>query len=332
MITVGVIRGGISPEYEVSLATGGNILRALRENLSDMYVPMDILIDREGVFYLNGLPVSPEKLRLAVDVIWNALHGFYGEDGKIQQLLEQLGIPYTGSGILASALSMHKAHAKQAIDHLGIKMPTHLMIAHYDEAFDVSPETYAGKKAREVFQKMSPPWIVKPVSGGSSVATYMIRTLPELVETLGNLSGLGDDILVEEYIRGREATVGVLENFRGEKQYAYLPIEIRKSGDALFSFESKYNGQAEEISPGKFSREESAELQRLAREIHKTLDLRHYSRSDFIIHPKRGIYFLEANSLPGLTETSLLPKMIESVGSSFPEFVDHVIRLTLQKR
>ncbi len=332
MITVGVIRGGISPEYEVSLATGGNVLRALRDNLSDKYTPMDILIDREGTFYLNGLPVTPEKLQLTVDVIWNALHGFYSEDGKIQQLFDSLGIPYTGSGALSSALSMHKVHAKQALNHLDVKTPSHFMIARYDEIFDGSKEQYANAKAREIFEKIAPPWIIKPVSGGSSVATFIAMTIPELVEILENMTDLGDDILIEEYITGREATVGIVEGFRGQNHYAFLPIEIRKSGDALFSFASKYEGLAEEISPGKFSSAEGQELQELAREIHKALDLRHYSRSDFIIHPKKGVYFLEVNSLPGLTEESLVPKMIESVGSTFQEFVDHVITLALKRK
>jgi len=331
MIKVGVIRGGISPEYDVSLDTGQAVLSALREALADKYSAIDILIDKEGLFHLNGLPTTAEKLRLNVDVVWNALHGFYGEDGKMSQLLESLGIPYTGSGPLASALSMHKIRAKQAIQHLGIRMPSHFMLARYDEAFDGSPDSYAVTKAQEIYEKMAPPWIVKPVSGGSSVSAYLAKTKYELAVILRDMTSIDDEILVEEYITGKEASVGVLEQFRGNRQYTFLPIEIVKPSGTMFDYDAKYgDGEAQEISPGRFTREETQALQEAARAIHNALDLRHYSRSDFIVHPKRGIYFLEVNSLPGLTEESLLPKMIESIGSSFPEFVDHVIGLAMK--
>ncbi len=332
MIRVGVVRGGISPEYEVSLETGGAILNVLRENLSDTYVPVDILIDREGVFYMNGLPVTPEKLRMSVDVIWNGLHGFYGEDGKISQLFENLGIPYTGSGPFAAALSMHKVHAKGALSHLEINTPSHFMLARYNETFDFSPEMYAHTKAREVFEKMPPPWIVKPVSGGSSVGTSVANTMPELIDAIQLLTDVDNDILVEEFIMGKEATVGVVDDFRGEKHYAFLPIEIAKPADIHFDYALKYSGEAQEISPGRFTALESKKLQELARMVHTALDLSHYSRADFIVHPKKGIYFLEINSLPGLTSESLIPKMVRTVGSTFAEFVDHVIKLAIKEK
>ncbi len=329
MIKVGVMRGGVSLEYPISIQTGGAVLSALREKLSDKYKPVDILIDTEGALHVNGRPVTAEKLRESVDVIWNGLHGLYGEDGKIQQLLESLGVPYTGSGPLASALSMHKINTKQAIQHLGIKTPSHFMVAHYNEVFDGSREEYANRKSREVYEKMSPPWVLKPVSGGSSIATFLARTIHELYDAFLNLSQLSDDILIEEYIEGREATVGIIDRFRNDRHYAFLPIEIVKP-KGIWDYEGKYSGETQEISPGRFTHEERKQLEDLARAVHAALDLRHYSRSDFIIHPKRGIYFLEVNALPGLTSESLFPKMITSVGSSFPEFVDHVLTLAIK--
>ena len=139
----------------------------------------------------------------------------------------------------------------------------------------------------------------------------------------------GHSILIEEFIPGIEATCGVIEGFRGQELYALPPIEIR-SKNAFFDFEAKYQGESEEIVPATFSDKLKREIEELARKLHRALGLRHYSRSDFIIHPRRGIYFLEVNTLPGLTEESLMPKALKAVGSSLPEFSDHLIKLALE--
>ena len=121
----------------------------------------------------------------------------------------------------------------------------------------------------------------------------------------------------------------MVDNFRGEKTYALLPTEIRKPHDTHWGYEDKYNGKTQEICPGNFSKEESKRIQELATQIHEGLGLRHYSRSDFIIHPKRGIYALEVNTLPGLTSESLLPKSLGAVGANMEQFLDHVITSAL---
>jgi D-alanine-D-alanine ligase len=142
-------------------------------------------------------------------------------------------------------------------------------------------------------------------------------------------------VIVEEFISGKEATCGVVEDFRGQKHYSLIPIEIRHGRD-FFDYHSKYNdiknGGAEEICPGNFSETERDALKQMAIGAHKALHLRHYSRSDFIVHPRRGIYILETNSLPGLTETSLLPKSLQAVGSNIKEFLSHLIKKTLEKK
>lgn len=320
-IKVGILRGGVGHEYEVSLKTGATALRNLP---GDKYQPVDMLLARDGTWHVNGLPMSPEKAARSVDVIFNALHGEFGEDGQVQQILDVLNTPYTGSGTVASALGMDKARAKEIFKKAGIKVPNGVVLKK-------GHQTEVEAVAYDAFQKISPPWIIKPVGSGSSVGLYFARTYPELVQAIESCFNFSDSILVEEYIKGKEATCGVVEGLRGQDHYPLLPIEIVTPSDKkLFDYEAKYTGITSEICPGRFSQEEKAELERLAREIHQVLGLRHYSRSDFIISP-RGIYALEVNTLPGLTEESLIPKSLLAAGIPYDQFLDHIVTLALNK-
>ena len=333
MIRVGVIRGGVSPEYEVSLATGANVLSHLRsDSLKDKYKPIDILIDKNGVWHKNGLPANFEQVFHHIDVVFNALHGEYGEDGKIQQILEHWKMPYTGSEIFPSALAYHKGLTKEQFDFHNIKTPKHILLPVYNKDIDGPFRDYAHQKAEEIFRKMPPPWIVKPFSGGSSVGIHVCKDHLSLLYALKDVARTGASTMVEELITGKEATVGVIEDFRGEKLYALPSVEIRIPKDkSHFDYDAKYNGASEEICPGNFKREEKELLEKIAKEIHHKLRLRHYSRSDFIIHPKKGIYALEVNTLPGLTNASLLPKGLEAVGAKMPDFIDHILTLALNR-
>lgn len=331
MIKVGVIRGGTSLEYDVSLNTGSNVLSHLRgEYLNKIYKSIDIFIDKEGIWHINGKPVSIEDVFHSTDVIFNALHGDFGEDGKVQQMLDQWQIPYTGSGAFASALSYNKVLAKDQFTILNIKTPKYIVIPR--ASFDDNLESYSIKIAKQIHDKISPSWILKPLSGGSSFGMKICRTYPELINVFMNGINKDSDILVEELIEGKEATVGVINNFREKKIYTLPPVEIRipKNKD-FFDYEAKYTGVTEEICPGNFTKDEKDELERLAGLIHVSLNLSHYSRSDFIINHKKGIYALEVNTLPGLTDESLLPKMLNSVGSDLPQFIDHLLKLALKR-
>lgn len=332
MIKVGVIRGGVSGEYEVSLKTGSNVLSHLNsDKLNKTYKAIDILIDKDGVWHINGKPVSTEDVFNSVDVIFNALHGDFGEDGKVQQMLDQWKIPYTGSGSFASALGYNKVLAKEQFVKLGIKTPHYLVIPKYENE-DGDIEDYGANVANQIHDKLAPPWIIKPLSGGSSVGMRMCKTYPDLISAFMDGVNSESDVLVEELIEGKEATVGVVNNFRDQSVYVLPSIEIRiPKSKSFFDFEAKYTGVSEEVCPGNFSNVEKEELSRLASLIHTGLNLDHYSRSDFIIHPKKGIYALEVNTLPGLTNESLIPKMLNAVGASVPEFIDHILKLAIKK-
>jgi D-alanine-D-alanine ligase len=321
---VGVLRGGPSSEYEVSLKTGKSVIDSLTSepNLADRYEVLDIFIDKTGTWHYLGKPITPNILFKMVDVVFNAMHGAYGEDGTVQAILDQYNIPYTGSESLASAISMNKVLTKKVYNNFKIKTPIHTLLQK--DGKNISLE------AARLFRSFPMPVVVKPHNSGSSVGISIAGTLPELENAIYKAFDYSDTAIIEEYIAGKEATCGVVENFRDQEVYSLLPVEIRKPETAtFFDFEAKYGGKSEEICPGNFTTEEKRMIQEVARDAHKALGLRHYSRSDFIIHPKRGIYILETNTLPGLTSESLLPKSLKAIGCSLPDFLDHLIKLAL---
>ena len=333
MIRVGVVRGGISSEYDVSLKTGANVLSHLQgDKLNHKYKAIDILIDKDGAWHVKGKPVTMDQVSHSVDVIFNALHGDFGEDGKIQQILDQWSIPYTGSGSFASAIGYNKILAKERFAQIGVKTPQYLVYESYKEDSGESVEDYAKRTAKSIWEKLPPPWVVKLPSSGSSVGVQICKTFPELVDALAGSESSDGTILIEEMIEGKEATVPVVDSFRGQKYYVLPPVEIRvPKHKTFFDYDAKYSGISEEICPGNFTREEKDELERLASLIHTGLNLDHYSRSDFIIHPRKGIYALEVNTLPGLTDESITPRAIRAVGASMPEFIDHILGLALKR-
>lgn len=316
---IAVLRGGPSSEHEVSLKTGKNVLR----ELSDKYDVIDIVIDKEGVWHIHGLPVDPIKAIKMADLVFNALHGEYGEDGKVQQLLENLQAKFTGSGSLSSALAMNKIKAKEIFQKNGLQTPLHKVLS--------KPESDEGLELQAllIFRNFTMPVVLKPVDKGSSIGISVANDFETLKEAMGRLYEMYPQILVEEYIVGKEATVGVIEKFRNQDLYSLLPTEIElPKQKKLFDYETKYSGTAAERTPGNFNSSEREALQKIAKIAHEALGLRHYSRSDFVVHPKRGIYILETNSLPGLGENMLLVNSFKHVDLTLGEFLDHIINLS----
>jgi len=293
---VAVLRGGPSFEYDTSLKTGAAVLDALDK---EKYEPRDIFIDRNGQWHMHGIGVPPEKALFGTDVVFNALHGHYGEDGQVQRLLEQLGVPYTGSSAVASAVSFNKQQTKYLAQNLGVKVAHGIMVENTGDI-----ETLA----HTLFRTFPHPAIIKPVTGGFSQGTTIAENFNQLQYALAKAFDFAPQALVEEYIKGRDATVGVIQNFRNESAYALLPAP-------------------NEI----LSQKEKNSLIAIAKKIHEGLGLSHYSESDFVVS-KRGIYFLEVNTLPNLAKESLFHKSINAVGSSFSHFLDHVIGLARNKK
>ncbi len=314
---VGVLRGGPSREHDVSLKTGHAIVTNLP---SERFIVRDIYIDRQGVWHERGIPTDPTRALRTVDVVVVGLHGEYGEDGEVQKVLERLGIPYTGSDSLGSYLAMHKVLAKERAREAGLLTPRYTLI---EEGSDVEAHL------ADIIRTYPQPVVVKPVKWGSSVGVAILGGYaPVRAHVLKLLEEGTGGVLVEELVKGTEATAGVVEGLRDEPLYALPPIEILPPEGSFFSYDAKYSGATREIVPGRFTRPVSSELMRQARLMHEALGLRHYSRSDFIVSPK-GVYYLETNTLPGMTAESLLPKSLEAVGVAFPDFLSYLVDLAL---
>lgn len=305
------------------MMTGENVIKSLPEH---KYLIRDILIDRDGVWHLTNASRKPEKALKGLDVVFVALHGEYGEDGRLQNLLEVFGVPYTGSKPFPSAMAMNKVATKRVASEQGIKTPAYAVVrSHHGE--DLKDQL------NYVFTTVPMPVVVKPAVLGSSVGITLADSFNALEKAVRRALTFAGTVLVEEFIAGKEATCGVIDGFRNSDVYSLIPVEIRPPEHKdFFDYEAKYSGISEEVCPGNFTPEETFEIQRQSVLIHSALGLRHYSRSDFIVSPKRGIYFLEVNTLPGLTNESLLPKALRAIGSDVPEFLDHVITLALESR
>jgi D-alanine-D-alanine ligase len=214
---------------------------------------------------------------------------------------------------------MHKGLAKERFREAGLLTPQGMVIDARDNFDEV---------AAQVFHNHQISLVVKPISGGSSVATSITHTAEDLKRALEAASKYGD-ILVEEWIKGKEATCCVIDTSVAGEHVVLYPIEIvPPTSTDFFDYDAKYGGGSEEICPGRFTFDTHQKLRELAGAAHRAIGARHYSRSDFIISPK-GIYILETNTLPGLTEESLLPKALTAGGVKIPEFLDHIIQLSL---
>ena len=313
-LRVAVLRGGPSDEYDVSLMTGQQVIAAL-ERMGVTVV--DVIISRKGQWLVHGFERSPKDALVFADVVFNALHGQYGEDGTVQRELDRLGVRYTGSRAYPSALAMNKILAKDALRAAGVKTAPHMRVTR--SATDLR------RVAATLENLFGPIYIVKPINGGSSVSTHKAHGSHELIRALSEVLESREEALVEQFIAGKEATVGIVEGLRGEGHYRLPAIEIIPPSSAgFFDYTVKYNGATEEICPGRFTRIEKEALEEAAMKAHHALGLSHYSRSDFIVNNK-GVYFLESNTLPGLTRESLIPKALAAVGHSYDDFIAHLV-------
>ena len=242
------------------MKSGAAILANLPE---ERYTTRDIYIDRQGVWHDRGRPTPPERILRQLDVVLNGLHGEYGEDGEVQRLLEQFGVPYAGTKSFGSYLAMHKVMAKQHAQEAGLLTPE----SRYVERVEDSEEG-----ASDAVRSFSQPVVVKPVGWGSSVGVSIVGGYASVLVAVQKLFADGaPSVLIEEYIKGKEATVGVVEGLRGEALYALLPVEIVPPSGEFFNYTNKYDGSTREIIPGNFSRVAAEELQRAAKVIHRAL-------------------------------------------------------------
>jgi D-alanine-D-alanine ligase len=306
-LRLALIAGGKSSEREVSLKSGNQVYQALNQDKYDIR-RYDPLTD------LGSLVRDAGQLDVALII----MHGRGGEDGSMQGLLDLLEIPYQGSGVLASALAMNKELSKIVYRQAGLRVPRTLI---FDRAGAPSPS--------EIEATLGLPVVIKPVSEGSSIGVTKAGT-PETLQTgLAAAFALDNRVLVEEFIPGTEITGGVLGNARLQA----LPLVeiIPASTYAFFDYEAKYQpGASEEICPARLAADLTRRAQECALTAHKALGCRGYSRTDMMV--KDGeIFVLETNTIPGMTATSLFPQGAKAAGLDFPDLLDTLINLALEK-
>jgi D-alanine-D-alanine ligase-like ATP-grasp enzyme len=291
---IGVIRGGASPEYETSLKVGAHLL----ENLSDSHKPYDIFLAQDGTWHINGVARTPERILKHVDVVFNSVYGPYGESGQLQNLLSSHGVKYVGSPKWESSLAASKIAAKERLKKFGVKTPVYVVVRRTDSL---------AEKAKEIWSSIPHPLMVKPANVGSKKDFYKVDSFPKLLDSLEKCLATYDTVLAEEFIAGKDVSVLVTQDFRGQLYYAFPPT-------------------------GLLSRAETSEVEDLAKGIHYVLNLRDYSASDFVVSPKRGIYFLAVSTTPKIGKESRLHQSIESVGVKVKDFLHHLVDLALNRK
>ncbi len=340
-MNIAVICGGLSSERDVSITSGSNAARALREKghnvvLVDLFYgyegeyndPAELFAREQKDVRYSVKEETPDVKKLlaegdgsrigknvieickAADICFLALHGEDGEDGKLQATLDMHGIKYTGSGYLGSAIAMNKEISKIMFRANGIPTPAGIVL----------------EKGAEKYEDVGFPCVVKPCSGGSSVGTSIVRSRDEYDAALEAAFNFESHVLVEKYVKGREFTVGVLDG----KAMPVIEI-IPKNG--WYDYKNKYQaGLTEEICPAQISAEDTARLQKLAERVASALMIDVYFRADFLMDETDGeLYCLEANTLPGMTPTSLVPQMARELGMDFPALCEKIIAVSMEK-
>ncbi len=325
-----VLKGGVSSERDVSLSSGDKIVQALSSAGHEVY-NLDTILPIEqletnieisknhldnGKKNLVNLLMS-EKVQSS-DFVFNALHGGMGENGILQGILQTLGISFNGAGTEGCAIAMDKVVSKLLFERYKIPTPKW---AHYNRSGSLSIDQIV----KEIQNEFPTPMVIKPSSEGSTYGLSIVENIMDIKEAVVKASGFESEILVEEYIKGRELTVGVV----GDQILPVLEI-IPKHG--FYDYECKYtHGMSEYIVPAKIDSDLATEIQKYTKVGYEALKCFGYGRMDLLLGENRQLYFLEYNTLPGMTATSLVPKAAKSAGMSFEDLLEKIIRLGINK-
>ncbi len=338
-INVAIIAGGLSSEREVSIAGGLNVYQALTQSKKFNVSFIELTPQRELKLRSAGGQLQiPQQVSATqthagalvtttqshkADVVFLALHGRYGEDGTIQGLLELAQIPYTSSGVLASALAMDKARTNELVSASGVLVPRSMVISQNKDIKKVS---------QEVIKKIGLPCVVKPNQSGSSIGVSIVRTAVDLKKALHEAFQEDTALIVQQYISGREFSCAVYGN-AGQMVITPLPvIEIVTPKSTFFDYHQKYeSADVREICPAPLSKHQTTAIQKLAIKAHEIIGCDGVTRSDFIMTKTGKVYFLEINTIPGLTERSLAPQEARVAGISFTQFLELQVELALKK-
>jgi D-alanine-D-alanine ligase len=303
-----VLRGGTSEEREVSLRSGKAVYTALQEAGYNVH---DLDFTKENI---NKI------IDIAPDVVFIALHGKNGEDGTVQGFLDLLGIPYTGSGVAASAIGMNKILTKKFLSYEG--MPTSDFVILDKEIFN-----NGSKNTEWLLSTIGLPMVVKASTQGSSIGVFIVRKEEDILGALKKAFEFDSEILVEKFIDGIELTAAVV----GNNEPHVLPIIEITSENEFYDYESKYTkGMCAHIIPARINDNIRQRVMQIASQVYKSIGCRGYARIDFIVDKEDRPYVLEINTIPGMTEMSLVPDAARADGISFVELVDRILKLAIE--
>ncbi len=328
-IKIAVISGGPSSEHEVSLKSAKNVIKAL--DLTKFEI-LSIRISKDGLWFdeVKNLNLSEKEGLLhlkkeKVDIVFITIHGEYGEDGTIQELLEKHKIKYTGSNSNVSKVAMDKVSSSKILTDANLNVPSFISINKHD--YDLEKNKYI-EIAIEAFNF---PLVVKPTDRGSSVGIKIVLNKNELEPAILGAFKYSKNIMIQEFIKGRELTCAVLEGKNGE-DIPLIPTEIvPDSNYDFFNYDAKYlPGASIEITPPDLSKKMILDIQNAAIKAHTGIGCTGISRSDFILKDK-VLYILEINTIPGMTETSLLPQGAAALGIEFSILIETIIESALRK-
>lgn len=310
-LNIVVILGGVSSEREVSLRSGKAVYDALvRRGYRNV-----------RLFDLSENNLA-ELLSLPMDLAYLALHGWGGEDGRIQGVLDLMGVPYTGSSVEASAICMNKIRTKEILRFAGLPTPRFITKRHAE-----CPDLTETKE--ELLRIIGLPMVVKSPSQGSSVGVYIIKKEEELLPAIQEVFELGDDLLAEEFVDGVELTLPIL----GNDVLTVLPVVEITSENEFYDYEAKYTeGMCHHIIPARISDDARARIAEVGRNAYRALGCRGLARIDFILTRDNKPMIIEVNTLPGMTEMSLFPDSARSVGISFEELTETIVSLAYENQ
>jgi D-alanine-D-alanine ligase len=313
---VAVLRGGPGAEYDMSLKTGAYFLEHCA---AAGHAPRDIFITRDGQWHMAGVPTTPDKAFRHVDVVMSAMHDARGGAEPIQKLFRQHGVGYVGSDSMAGALASQKHLSRELFLKNGLRAPISWVVTPDDfENFD--------DLLYEIRREVAPPWVVKPSGGGSSVGTSLVWDPHKLAVALEQAFFVSETALIEEFVRGEEVTVFLLDDFRGQEQFAFFPVHIRKDKWALYRNEDKKGTSVRFDCPAAtLLREIKDHVAELSKKVHSLVGARDLSRVDMIVNP-RGAYVLEINTSPAFGPHTPIAAALEAHGVADKELVDHLVK------
>ncbi len=317
--------GGVSGEHDVSVKSGSGVLANLDPS---RYEGQGVVIGRDGAWSLEGSKPRPmlaalQDLIPRIDVAFLALHGPNGEDGSMQGLFHLLGLPYTGSDYYASSLAMNKPRAKDVYAAAGLTIAAHKMVYTEDQG-RLEP------LAHEFLSVLGTPVVAKTTKLGSSVGIGIARDARTLADLLSEYLEFSGEVMVEQFIKATEVTAPVIDNPATGQAEALPLIEIRPEVSDWFDYRAKYEvGGSLEICPAPISAEWTAECQRIGLLAHQLLGCRGMSRTDILIDEAGNCHVVETNTIPGFTETSLLPQAAAEAGYSYSDLVDMLLQEAL---